>query len=102
MAETREKHTVTKSDLVERLSGKTGLPAQAAEAAYEAIVAILAENIRAGLGTSFRGVGIVTAKRQPARKMRVPVSDEPVEVAARITTNFAMVRAFADSLKKSK
>lgn len=101
MAATREKRTVTKGDLVSRLSKKSGLPEDASERAYDAIVEILGENISAGLGTSFRGVGIVTAERKPARVQRVPVSDKPVEVSARITTNFTMVRAFADGLKKS-
>lgn len=98
-ARTREKKTATKAELVERLGAKTGLPPHLAGAAYDAMVEILEENIREARGTSFRGVGIVTAERKPARTMRVPVSDKPVEVAERTVTNFTMVRAFAAGLR---
>lgn len=98
-AQSREKRTITKAELVDRLELKAGLPPEVADRAYDAMVEILAENIRAGHGTSFRGVGIVTAERRPARTMRVPVSDKPVEVAERTATNFQMVRAFAAGLR---
>lgn len=99
VAQTREKKSATKNELVDRLATKTGLPRNLANDAYDAMVEILAENIREGRGTSFRGVGIVTVERKPARTMRVPVSDEPVEVAERTATNFTMVRAFAAGLR---
>lgn len=101
----REKHTVTKSELVDRLAlkltGAMGVsdPARAAEAAYEAMVEILSENIRDAKGTSFRGVGIVTATRRPAKTVRLPQQSEPTVVPERITCNFDLVRAFASELR---
>lgn len=95
----RQKRTATKSELVERLAKKMGTSLAVAESAYEAMVDVLAENIAEARGTSFRGVGIVTARKLPPRKLRVPVHADPVTVPERIACNFELVRAFADDLR---
>ena len=102
---TREKHTVTKSELVARLAdkliGARGVsdPQRAAEAAYEGMVELLAENIREAKGTSFRGVGIVTATRRPAKIVRLPQQSTSTVVPERIACNFDLVRTFAAELR---
>jgi nucleoid DNA-binding protein len=63
------------------------------------MVSILAENIGAGMGTSFRGVGIVTADHKPARTVRVPTLAAPTTIPERIVCNFEMVRRFGATLR---
>lgn len=95
----RTKKTVSKAELVSRLADKMGADYKTAELAYQGMVAILAENISAGMGTSFRGVGIVTAEHRLSRTVKVPTLAEPKTIPERIVCNFEMVRRFGATLR---
>lgn len=96
------KKTVTKSEIVERMARKLSCSILEADNAYNALVDVLAENILEGKGTSFRGVGIVTAEHRPAKRAVVPKQSEPVTIPARIVCNFTVVRSFAEELRQDR
>lgn len=93
------KKTMTKKEVVERMASKMGSTIIEADNAYHALVAVLAENILKGKGTSFRGVGKVTAERRSERLLPVPNKDQPVLVPPRIVCNFEVTRLFAEQLR---
>lgn len=93
------KRTVTKKEVVERMADKLGCTILEADNAYNALVSVLAENILEGKGTSFRGVGKVTAERRAERVSSVPNKDTPVLVPPRIVCNFEVTRLFAARLR---
>lgn len=93
------KKTVTKKEVVERMASKMGSTIIEADNAYHALVSVLAENILKGKGTSFRGVGKVTAERRAERIAPVPTKDTPVMVPARIVCNFEVTRQFSEHLR---
>ena len=93
------KKTVTKKEVVERMASKMGTTIIEADNAYHALVSVLAENILEGKGTSFRGVGKVTAEWKNERLLPVPTKEEPVLIPSRISCNFEVTRNFAVILR---
>lgn len=96
---TKKKRTVSKAELVARLAQKMGADLKTAELAYQGMVDILAENISAGMGTTFRGIGIVTAEHRPSKTVKVPTRSDPAVIPERIVCNFEMVRRFGATLR---
>jgi DNA-binding protein HU-beta len=91
---------VNRTELVESVSGKTGLDRRQAEGAVSAFADSVIAEIRAGNKVSIFGFGTFAPTARAARMGRNPQTGAPVRIAASKGVRFAPASAFKDVLNK--
>jgi DNA-binding protein HU-beta len=91
---------VNRTELVESVSGKTGLDRRQSEAAVTAVADAVIAEIRSGNKVSIFGFGTFSPTARAARMGRNPQTGAPVRIAASKGVRFAPASAFKDVLNK--
>jgi DNA-binding protein HU-beta len=90
---------MTKAELVKNLKEKTSLATLAqAEAAYDALFAILAGTLKNGDAVSISGFGSFKVVERKARKGRNPRTGEEIQIPASKAVKFTPGKALKESL----
>jgi DNA-binding protein HU-beta len=94
----RQEGAVNRTELVEAVSGKTGLDKKNAEAAVGAVTETLISEAKAGNKVSIFGFGTFSPTARAARMGRNPQTGAPVKIAAAKSVRFAPASAFKEAL----
>jgi nucleoid DNA-binding protein len=89
---------VNRTELVDSVSGKTGLDKRQSEAAVNAVAEAVVSEIRAGSKVSIFGFGTFSPTARKARMGRNPQTGAPVKIAASKGVRFAPASAFKEVL----
>lgn len=73
---------MNKSDLIQKISSKTGAPKAETERFFDALVDVMKETLVAGDNIKFNDVCIVETVSRAAREGRNPQTGEPVSIPA--------------------
>lgn len=79
---------MTKIELVEQLSEKTGLQKKDAEKVLETLVAVIQDSLKRGEKVNMAGLGTFVVFQKKARMARNPKTGESVQVAAKRAPKF--------------
>jgi integration host factor subunit beta len=77
-----------KSELIEKLAARQGLPLRDADLAVETILSAIADGLAQGRRTEIRGVGAFDVHWRPGRVGRNPKTGESVIVPSKRTVRF--------------
>jgi len=89
---------VNRTELVDSVSGKTGLDKKQSEAAVTAVADAVINEIKAGNKVSLFGFGTFSPTARAARMGRNPQTGAPVKIAASKGVRFAPASAFKEVL----
>ena len=89
---------MNRTELVDSVSGKTGLDKKQSEAAVSAFADAVINEIRAGNKVSLFGFGTFSPTARAARMGRNPQTGAPVKIAASKGVRFAPASAFKEVL----
>jgi DNA-binding protein HU-beta len=89
---------VNRTELVDSVSGKTGLDKKQSEAAVSAVTEAVMSEIKAGKKVSLFGFGTFSPTARAARMGRNPQTGAPVKIAASKGVRFAPASAFKEVL----
>ncbi|HET6917389.1 MAG TPA: HU family DNA-binding protein [Acidimicrobiales bacterium] len=89
---------VNRTELVDSVSGKTGLDKKQSEAAVSAVADAVMAEIKAGNKVSLFGFGTFSPTARAARMGRNPQTGAPVKIAASKGVRFAPASAFKEVL----
>ena len=94
---------MNRSQLVERLASRTGLPraraAEAIQALFDPKSGLIAEELRAGGTLSLHQFGEFGVREAPARKGRNPRTGREIEIPARRACTFRPRKGLRSGLK---
>jgi len=90
---------VTKSEFIEKVSGKTGLSKKDAGAAVEAFMDVVKESLAAGEDIQFTGFGKFYVQDRQAREGINPQTKKKIKIAATKVPKFSPGAALKSSLK---
>ena len=96
---------MNKTELIEKLSAKTGLSRKDAAAAVEAIFGtdrngIICGEVMKGKKVTITGFGGFEMRKRKARQGRNPQTGEPIKIAASKFPAFQPGKALKDAIKK--
>ena len=77
-----------KSDLVDAIAGKTGVPKAQAQEIVEQVFDVIAAGLAGGEKIDLRGFGTFSVRNSAARTGRNPQTGEPIQIQARIVPGF--------------
>ena len=83
MEEDEVRGGMTKAELVEEVSGKTGLPKKQAEIVVNTVFESIVETLKTGEKIELRGFGSFRIRQRDSRMGRNPKTGEKVEVPAK-------------------
>lgn len=83
---------MTKSELIDRLSERRGLPRATAELVVQAFVGELGDALSSGRRIELRGFGSFKVKAYPGYMGRNPRTGEPIEVEPKVLPLFKASR----------
>lgn len=89
---------MNRTELVDSVSGKTGLDKKQSEAAVNAVSEAVVAEIKAGRKVSIFGFGTFSPTARAARMGRNPQTGAPVKIAASKGVRFAPASAFKEVL----
>jgi nucleoid DNA-binding protein len=89
---------LTKSDLIERLSNRSGMPNSEAERVVERVLEDIINALKAGDRVNISGFGTFTVSARSARIGRNPKTGESIAIAASRTTKFKAGKQMKESL----
>lgn len=90
---------MTKSELVEKIYAKAGLPSKAkAEEALDAVIDCLQDALVAGDSVTFTGFGSFKVNTRAARKGRNPRSGEEIDIPACKVVKFTPGKTLKDAI----
>lgn len=89
---------MNRTELVDSVSGKTGLDKRHSEVAVNAVTEAIINEIRAGKKVSIFGFGTFSPTARAARMGRNPQTGAPVKIAASKGVRFAPASAFKEVL----
>lgn len=89
---------MNRTELVESVSGKTGLDKRSSEAVVNAVAETIVAEIKAGNKVSIFGFGTFSPTSRAARMGRNPQTGAPVRIAASKGVRFAPASAFKEIL----
>ena len=72
-----------KSDLVDAISGRAGVPKSQAQTIVEDVLEVIAEGLTKGDKIDLRGFGTFSVRDSAARTGRNPQTGEPIQIPAR-------------------
>ena len=93
---------VNRTELVDSVSGKTGLDKKQSEAAVSAVADAVMAEIKAGNKVSLFGFGTFSPTARAARMGRNPQTGAPVKIAASKGVRFAPASAFKGSAQQPR
>ncbi len=89
---------MTKTQLVATLAEQMGSDKKTANAALDAIAAVVAREVAAGGAVTLPGLGKVVCRARPERQVRNPATGETVTKAADKQVKFSIAKALKDSV----
>jgi nucleoid DNA-binding protein len=93
--------SITKADIVEKISKSTGISKVETKAVVEGIVASIVEAIIEGNKVELRGFGVFNSKKRKPRKARNPRTGEIVELKERNEPLFKPSTDFAQKVNEN-
>lgn len=90
----------TKANLIDAVSGKTGLSKKDSGHAVDAVLSYVTETLEAGDALNIPGFGKFSVSEKPAREGRNPSTGETVQIAARNAPKFSAGKALKDAVNK--
>ncbi len=91
---------MNKTQFVEAVAAKADLKKKDAEAAVNAVIAVIEDALKAGDKVQLIGFGTFEVKERGARECRNPRTGETIQVAASKAPAFAAGKAFKDAVNK--
>ncbi len=88
---------MNKSGIIESVATKTGLTKKAAEAAVNAMLETITENVKAGEDTAITGFGVFGVKHRAARTGRNPKTKEVITIPESRTVSFKNGKILKDA-----
>ena len=89
---------MNKTQFVEAVAQKSGLNKREAEAAVNAMTAVIADELKAGNKVQLIGFGTFEVKARAERNGRNPKTGETITIAASKTPSFSAGKALKDSI----
>ena len=89
---------MNKTQFVEAVAQKAGMTKKEAEAAVNAMTAVVADTLKAGDKVQLIGFGTFEVKARAARSGRNPKTGETIEIAASKTPAFSAGKALKDAV----
>ena len=89
---------MNKTQFVDAVAQKAGITKKEAEAAVNAMTAVVADTLKAGDKVQLIGFGTFEVKTRAARSGRNPKTGETIEIAASKTPAFTAGKAFKDAV----
>ena len=89
---------MTKTQLVAALADAMGSDKKTANAALDAIAAVVTREVAAGGTVTLPGLGKVVCRARPERMVRNPATGETVSKAADKQVKFAIAKSLKDSV----
>ncbi len=89
---------MNKSELAERLAGRTGMSKAAAKDAVDGVFEVIAEALANGEEARILGFGTFGTRNRPARTGRSPGTGEQVEIAASTAPVFKAGKPLKDAV----
>lgn len=93
--------TVTKADIVNRISEATGLTKKEVEIILDSILFSIIDAVRQGNRVEIRGFGSFSFKERFARKVKNPKTNKIVEVGHRFVPVFKPAKDFKETVNHS-
>lgn len=93
--------TVTKADIINRISEATGLTKKEAEAILDSILFSIVDSVRQGNRVEIRGFGSFSFKERFARKVKNPKTNRIVDVGHRFVPIFKPAKDFKEKVNQS-
>ena len=87
-----------KSDLVDLVAGKLGLPRPQVEQTIESLLDAVADGLAKGERVDIRGFGAFQVRESAARSGRNPRTGETIQIAARKTPTFKVGKELRDKV----
>ena len=91
---------MNKTQFVEAVAAKADLKKKDAEAAVNAVIAVIEDALKAGDKVQLIGFGTFEAKERGAREGRNPRTGETIKIAASKAPAFTAGKAFKDAVNK--
>jgi DNA-binding protein HU-beta len=89
---------LTKTQLVAALAEQMGSDKKTANAALDAIAAVVSREVAAGGAVTLPGLGKVVCRARPERQVRNPATGETVTKPADKQVKFSIAKALKDSV----
>ncbi len=93
--------TVTKADIVNKLSDATGLTKREVEVMLDGVLFTIIDSVRQGNRVEIRGFGSFSSKERFERKVKNPKTNQIVNVAHRFVPIFKPAKDFKESVNVS-
>ena len=93
---------MTKADIVEKVSGKTGFTKVEIDYIFNIILDTIKKSLEKGERIEIRGFGNFTIKHMPGKEARNPKTNEKVWVKERYLPKFKVSKLLIDSVNKSQ
>jgi DNA-binding protein HU-beta len=87
-----------KADFIAAVSAKTGFNKKQSEAALQAVLDVVQEQVSMGKRVNLGGFGTFTLKERAARKGRNPQTGEELQIAASKSPGFSAAKAWKDTV----
>ena len=93
---------MTKADIVEKVSEKTGFTKVETDYIFNTILDTIKNSLEKGERIEIRGFGNFTVKHLPGKEARNPKTNEKVWVKERFVPKFKVSKLLIDSVNKSQ
>ena len=93
---------MTKADIVEKVSEKTGFTKVETDYIFNAILDTIKDSLKNGNRIELRGFGNFTVKHLPGKDARNPKTNEKIRVKERYMPKFKVSKLLIDSVNKSQ
>jgi integration host factor beta subunit len=91
-----------KSDLVDAIAGKAGVPKAQAQTIVEDVFELIAEGLSKGEKIDLRGFGTFSVRESAARTGRNPQTGEAIQIPARRVPGFKPGKELRDRVNDAK
>jgi len=92
---------MTKSDIVNEVSSKTGLTKVETEAAFEGVINSIILSLQRGERVDIRGFGSFYVKERKAREARNPSTNEIIKLNLRYLPSFKVSKLLKESVNST-
>ena len=92
---------MTKSDIVNEVSSKTGLTKVETEAAFEGVINSIILSLQRGERVDIRGFGCFYVKERKAREARNPSTNEIIKLNLRYIPSFKVSKLLKESVNST-
>jgi len=89
---------MTKTQLVAALAEEMGSDKKTANAALDAVAALVAREVAAGGAIALPGIGKIALRERPARTVRNPANGEQIQKPADKAVKITIAKALKDSV----